>query len=364
MFPRKCLWHLRRLQPADEAKVMNLFKTCLAGTEAKEKMEFDYWTWENKQNPDGYLILIAEHEEKLVGYYSMIYRRLKLGDKIVKAAFSIDNMVHPQYRRQGMFMAMVKQVNDLVGEEVVPISLGFPNEQARPGYRKVDWLEVFKIPTMVKIINSTPIVQALLRNNPLSRVIGALMTKLLCMFFRGRRTHIPKDLSINTVSFFDSRFDKLWASASKSLKIVGIRDSRRLNWRFIRVPHRKYIILTANVRDELQAYVVLRTVNRRGIRAGLLIDMLAAPGADEALLTLIKISEVYFLSKKAALIFCIMLPGWYSEILRRAGFIKLPKRLEPTEWIFIVRFNEPSIDKELIKNPHNWHITFEDTDVL
>ncbi|MFB0561240.1 MAG: GNAT family N-acetyltransferase [Candidatus Lokiarchaeia archaeon] len=364
MSSRKRHWNLRLFKLSDEAEVMDLFRICFVDTEAKEKLKFDYWTWENKQNPDGHMIVVAEHAERLVGYFGTIFRRLKLGDKIVKAALSIDHMVHPQYRRQGMYSSADKLRHDSVEENGATIFMGFPNAQSRRAHPKEGHQEIFTIPTMAKIINFTPVFQAFLRNNSLSWIIGPFMTKFVSIFFRGQRTRIPKNLSINRVSRFDSRFDKLWASASKNLRIAGVRDSRRLNWRFIGVPHREYVTLAASVNGELQAYVVLRIVERRGMPFGLLVDMLAASEADEALLALINISEAFFLSKKVAGILCIMLPGWYSKILRQAGFIRLPKRLERTEWVIMVNFLDPAIDNEFFKNPRNWHMTYEDTDVL
>jgi hypothetical protein len=280
MTDAKPSWRLRRLQPSDEAQVIGLFRECLAGSEVVEKYAFDYWVWENQQVPDGSITLVADDNGRLVGYYGMVCRQLKIANQTVKAALSIDNMVHPLYRRQGMYVAMDKLVNELAHEFGAPISMGFPNELARPGHRKAAWHEILKVPTVIKVVDARPVLRVFLRNNPLSPVFGSLVTGFLKLFFGRRAVSLERRMSVRRTRLFDARFDKLWASASQEFTIAGVRDSKRLNWRFGHVPHRRYVVLTVEERSRLLAYVVIRTVKIREVQIGLLVDLLAAPQAE------------------------------------------------------------------------------------
>jgi GNAT superfamily N-acetyltransferase len=357
-------WQLRRLRPSDEVQVMGLFKECLSGAEIKEKLTFDYWIWENKQNPDGCVTLVADDNGRLVGYYGMICRRLKIADKTVKAGLAIDAMVHPLYRHQGMYVAMDKLINELAREDGVQVSMGFPNEQARRGHLEAGWHEIFRVPTMVKIMNLKPFLRVLLRNNPLSSMIGSLATGFLKFAFVREAKSPSNRTPIRPIKSFDSKFDKLWTKSSGEFVVAGIRDSRRLSWRFEHIPHRKYVTLAAEERGEYLAYIVFRTAEMRNVRIGLLVDLLAAPHAEQALLRLLNALEAYLQSKQTSLILCLLLPGRYTEILKRAGYAELPRLLEPKKWIHIVHFNDSSLNCDLMKSRENWHLTFEDTDVF
>jgi hypothetical protein len=191
-----------------------------------------------------------------------------------------------------------------------------------------------------------------------------LATGFFRLIFGPKAKFLPDEIPIRSIKSFDAEFDKLWASASRELVIAGIRDSRRLNWRFRYVPHRKYTALAAEERGKPIAYVVLRTAEIGTVRIGLLVDLLADPQAEEALLWLLRVSEAHFRSKQASMILSILLPGRYADILKKAGYARLPRLLEPKEWIFIVHFNDSSLDRDLVKNKINWHLTFEDTDVF
>ena len=362
--PRKKKWKIRRFSENDKEKIIDLFRICFANTDVKEKLNFKNWYWENLENPDGYLILISDSDGMLAGYYGMIYRNTKICNKIVKTSLSIDNMVHPNFRRQGMYVEMDRLINQLAGKERIPLSIGFPNKQARPGHQKAGWTEAFSIPTLVKIVNVTPIIQVTLLNNPISGILGRWLTKALELFFRKPDEIQSNEVKITRIKEINTKFDQLWDTASKNLKIAGVRDSKRIDWRFIQVPLREYIIFGAEKKGKFLAYIVLRIVTIRGMKIGLIVDILASPEADNALLKLLHFSEHYFSQKEVSICYCIMLPGRYYQILKSTGYFQLPRRFEPKEWIFITHINDSNLDKAFINNPNNWHITLEDTDVF
>jgi hypothetical protein len=73
------------------------------------------------------------------------------GGKETRLAFSCDTMIHPEYRRQGMFSALARELYDHLETEVgINLVWGFPNDQSLPGFTgKLDWRMMPIMPLMV-----------------------------------------------------------------------------------------------------------------------------------------------------------------------------------------------------------------------
>jgi GNAT superfamily N-acetyltransferase len=123
----------------------------------------DYWKWQYIQNPlTEYIpeVTVAVDGTKIVGIRPFMLHELWLGDKKILAAQHCDTLVHPDYRRQGIFNRMGKFALQYLVEHNCALSFGFPGPMSRKGfasqgYRKIMDTEIlFHITNPVRVIES------------------------------------------------------------------------------------------------------------------------------------------------------------------------------------------------------------------
>jgi hypothetical protein len=94
-----------------------------------------------------------------------------------------------------------------------------------------------------------------------SQVIARLVSKILDfgikIFSREAGFKNKLSLSVETPDCFDERYDELWSKSASQFKIIGVRSSTHLNWRYVDFPGRPhYIFSLVNSNREVSGYLV------------------------------------------------------------------------------------------------------------
>jgi GNAT superfamily N-acetyltransferase len=89
------------------------------------KKKYDFSDW-NKP----YLGLFAMHNERPIGFIGICYYRAQYLDKMEWASNFTDSMIHPDYQRFGIYIKLLAKVEELVKENGICFSLGFPNDNS------------------------------------------------------------------------------------------------------------------------------------------------------------------------------------------------------------------------------------------
>ena len=93
---------------------------------------------------------VSLHEGKVVGYRTFLRWQFRDGeDRVVRAVRAVDTATDPAYQRQGIFRSLTLQgvaELTLAGDELV---FNTPNDQSRPGYLKMGWNVVRRLPVGV-----------------------------------------------------------------------------------------------------------------------------------------------------------------------------------------------------------------------
>ncbi|WP_323675929.1 GNAT family N-acetyltransferase [Halorubellus sp. PRR65] len=79
---------------------------------------------------------------ELVGARPFLPMRLAVGERRVLAVQPVDAMVHPEFRRQGVFTAMTKWALAAFEASDASLCFNFPNEAAAAGNRRLGWRKV------------------------------------------------------------------------------------------------------------------------------------------------------------------------------------------------------------------------------
>ena len=345
-------WSIRKYQEGDEDQILELRGIALSGSRNKE-----WWRWMFRDGPAGPAIIrLAVVKQRIIAQMASIWVMIKIGDKATRGTHGVDLMVHPDYRRQGVFTALGIKGREDPLDQSRSITYGTPNDQSRPGFvNRLNALPICEVPVLVKVIDWGAVLK---RRYKIPVLAGKILGNIRERITNRKPSLKAAGIIVEEVRSFDEQIDKFWEKASRIKNIMIIKDMKYLNWRYIAKPGKEYRVFVAKKQDEIAGYIVLK-LQKGALSSGYIIDMLTLPGEDTVAELLITIGLRHLKEAGAAKASCWMLEGTpYYGTLRKLGFIR---RHGPT---LCSRIVEPSIPKEFVTNPANWYYVMGDDDAL
>jgi len=368
------LWAIRKYKEGDEKGLVQLIKLVY---EKETEQAMSDWIWYYRNNPFGHFIGIAEHDGQIIGHMALIPIYMKVGEKTKKSSQAVDLAVHPDFRHQGIFLAIGEYLTNEAGKEGMDFSYGFPNKPAHSGHLKYGFFDVCFVPTLSKILSGSTLLNTSTVNNFLGKfriakslmhrykilekimkfLFGAILTTMNLyhkVFYRLKGNVKLNTLKVEAITSFDGRINDLWRIASSSYSIIVVRDKKYLNWRYFGNPNLKYRVLIAEKNCRILGYIVLSTV-RSKTNQGLIVDLLTLPDNGGIAQLLISKAVEYFRKRNFDSVICYMLGSdSYYRALRNNAFIPLAKK------ILIARVNSSRISEEVLRDYRNWYLTIGD----
>ncbi|MEM7141892.1 MAG: GNAT family N-acetyltransferase [Actinomycetota bacterium] len=111
-----------------------------------------FFRWKHLENPAGRSPMwLALDGDEVAGFRTMLRWRFvgALGD--VSAVRAVDTATHPEHQRRGIFRLLSTAAVDELTAEGVGFVFNTPNDNSRPGYLKMGWREVGRIPTRFSV---------------------------------------------------------------------------------------------------------------------------------------------------------------------------------------------------------------------
>ena len=141
---------IRRFSPGDLPEVLELLDASLGGGPAGRRPP-DFFRWKHLDNPFGQsFLLLAESEGRLVGLRAFMRWRFLAGGRAVAAARAVDTATHPDFQGMGVFSRLTRAALDAM-EGQVDLVFNTPNGKSGPGYLKLGWREVGRVPVAVRV---------------------------------------------------------------------------------------------------------------------------------------------------------------------------------------------------------------------
>lgn len=366
-------WTVRRYRIGDEEGILKLIDLAYQREESIAERA-PSWNWLYRDHPYGHFIGVAEHNEQIIGHMAVIPTLMKVGDRTQMGCQAVGLVVHPNFRRQGIFVAVGSFITNEAGKYGIEFGYGFPNLPAHGGHLKYGWFDVCKVPILTKFVSS----RSLLNTNRvkklvkqyhlpikftkyLSTIASALSSIYHKMFYRVKKTMGANEITVREVTAFDSRFDDFWKEASEDHPIIVVRDCKYLNWRYFQKPGVKYTAWIAEKDEKVLGFVVALFREKDEVKQGFIVDLLTLPQHKNAALVLISKAIRYLRRRNVDSISCWMLGNkFYHMILRNNAFMPV------TDIQLIVRINsqKSKISREFLKDRSNWYITMGDSDLI
>jgi len=240
---------------SDADQAVDLFFECFG-----KKRTIDEWVWQHHSNPYGQGSIVCESDQKLIGFYGVVFRPLMIRGRELTVGHVIDVMVHPNHQMKGVFMSMASAAFASSKVRGVRLLFGFPNDKAIRGHRKANWREVGARQILRHSLTQL--------QEPEENENGIVI-----------EWSSWKDLALNV-----EEIDALFQSSSSKRGFIADRSWRWLQWRYGQKPDSDYSVLVCRTEKDgsLKGWVILRTRRFEGKKVGHIVDWLTEGEGDAA----------------------------------------------------------------------------------
>ncbi|MFN3533811.1 MAG: GNAT family N-acetyltransferase [Desulfatiglandales bacterium] len=313
---------IRPYKRGDEEGIVRLRRSVF-GDMDPYKATIEGWKWEFGEIPSGSpIIVVAEEGGEIVGHYGLLPMTLCHRGKEQPFGLAVDLMVHPLYRRRGLFVNMYREVERKAREEGLAGILGFPNERTLPTYKnRLGWKHLMDLSLFFA---ANPIFL-------LSCIRGYETTPSLPTYGKYK----GMEIIFETISRFENAITPLDSGALPYSFLK--RDPDYLNWRYIKPRWYSYRCYRILLRKEPLGYFVIRNYQKKGLWFAVLMDIFPFPLIDRETTKRV-FKEILAMLKGSNIVGLI-----FSDSI---GFFK--------------KFLDPGIRIPSLLNPRPWHVGWRD----
>jgi GNAT superfamily N-acetyltransferase len=141
---------IRPFQPGDEDGVLELLDVTLGAGPARRRPP-EFFRWKHHENPFGSsFILVAESQGRLVGLRAFMRWRFEGGGGRFEAVRAVDTATHPDVQGRGVFTRLTLAALEALDGQA-DLVFNTPNRASWPGYLKMGWREVGRVPVAVRV---------------------------------------------------------------------------------------------------------------------------------------------------------------------------------------------------------------------
>jgi GNAT superfamily N-acetyltransferase len=316
------------------------------------------WDWKYEANPFNFFadpdILLLKNGNDIIGMEGTMSLRVSILGKEYWIKNFCDLVIHPDYRGQGLSRKITKQF-------IVDHPMGFSwlNEISQKTVAPLSTSRYTRLLFLFRLIDPSQVIYKTTGNRFL-RYWGSLITSATHHFaYLLHRRPSSTKLTVSQVTTFDYRVNSLWKRASRNYPVIIVRDQSYLNWRFVHRPDAKYILFTATRGDDLVGFIVLRVIEKFGLKCGYLTDFLVENRSSSLLKYLLYEAIDFLRHEGTAIIICLATMHFFRHTFYHMGFI--PWRLKAK--FFSPRLNSSDPELQIFRISRQWYLTMGDGDL-
>jgi GNAT superfamily N-acetyltransferase len=227
---------------SDIPEIVNLLKVSL-GESLMPKSE-RYWRWKHLENPFGTSpVLLCREGKELIGVRAFMRWEWVYQGQTYKALRAVDTATHPDHQGKGIFKKLTLALADQCTKSGDHFIFNTPNKQSKPGYLKMGWEEVARLPIRLSI------------HQPFGMAMNFIST-------------VSKDTEVDSKSssyyLGHARLSNLIEDHHRQMKQMTTRTSvPYLVWRYLSVPVARYVAIGEEKGTELTGLIIGRIKQTR-----------------------------------------------------------------------------------------------------
>ncbi len=320
----------------------------------------EIWRWRHFGLGGKNGAMVAVDGGAIVGQQPMELYDFHFGGRPVPGAVLTGVMVHPRYRRRGLFGNLVGACEQTAWDNGAAFVTTMPNEQSFPAFMKSGYVDPGLRTLLVRVVDPEPLavrLRAPPRVAALGGAVGRLgLAGLASMLRRSRR------IRVEHVTGFSEDVDQLFTQfVAGSAGLCQVRSLEWLRWRYERAPLQPPRLFEARENGRLVGWAVSTTEQREGLRVGYLVDILAIDGAARRALILAVSDDLA--NAGVAIILSVVSNRELIRALVSCLFVPVPRRTAPKKFYTVFKA-APGRRHDLaaLASIGNWYQTLGDWD--
>ncbi|HMB52695.1 MAG TPA: GNAT family N-acetyltransferase [Thermoanaerobaculia bacterium] len=142
-------WTIHPYREEDADRVVELLASCLGRGGIPRSTAF--WRWKHESNPFGPSpALVATAGRELVALRAFLRWDWWSGERRVPAVRAVDTATRADHRGRGLFSALTGELVERETERGTAFVFNTPNRQSGPGYLKMGWRRLGRLPVLVR----------------------------------------------------------------------------------------------------------------------------------------------------------------------------------------------------------------------
>lgn len=139
---------IRPFGDGDLAEVLELLSTTLGWVPDDHHAAF--FAWKHQNSPFGRSpAWVATADGSVVGFRTFLRWEFERSGEVVRSVRAVDTATHPAHRGTGVFSSLTRHGLEALRTEGIAFVFNTPNERSRPGYLKLGWRDVGRLPVLV-----------------------------------------------------------------------------------------------------------------------------------------------------------------------------------------------------------------------
>jgi len=337
-------------------ETVSVYKSCFDSNNNHKKAENIDWQFLQNTVKKAFVdIAIDKESQKTAAIYAVSGVKFKINDEDFLGAQSLDTITDIDYRGQGLFIKLAKDVYEKAAKSNTVLVYGFPNGSSIGGFKKkLEWEVLDPLPFLIKPLETKYF---------FSKIKGLRFLPNFSLSF----SKLKKDKNYSLVNNFSfpTEVNELWDKFSKNFKVGVKRDKEYLDWRYIDKPNENYSIMHCyDLNGAFIGYIVYTVKEKHNGKIGYIMELIYDLDKPEvgSLLINYAIDSIKKSKADCILSWCFDHSPNYRDY-KKAFFLTMPEKFRPIELHFGVRsFNETL--NEIIYNRENWYISYSDSDTV
>lgn len=297
----------------------------------------------------------------LAGQYVVWPMRFLVFASETPCVCSLNTLTRRTYRGQGIFCGLAETTYHRALGSGYFFCYGAPNPNSYSGFiKRLDFKELGQMPLMLRPLRPSHMVREFLHSGAL-----AVLAKPADPFFRMRGDQKSNVTVLPITEEHLELVDRFWDAVKGKYPVMNIRDSVFVRFRYLDMPRRTYFPYLALENGKPVCFAVGRIMDVAGMQCTMLADFLFVDGHAAAAEQLLRKLLYDMQQQGASLAGCLMFGHTQeSSVLRKLGFFRCPRKLEPQPFPLILRLFDRSLVDNRICDIKNWFFTMGDYDVV
>lgn len=334
-------------------ETIGLYKKCFDLNGSPKNEEKLRWQFLESPVEKRYVdIAYSEEKQKTAGIFAVLPLHVKIDDQVFVGAQGLDTMIDAEFRGEGLFILLARNVYKTCAADGVKLVYGFPNKEAVKASKILGWKRLDPVPFMLRPLKTKYFTGKI-------KYLKAL-PNINIPYFKWN----SRKFTIEASNAFPDAVDGIWQKFSRNIKVGVVRDKKYLEWRYLSKPGEQYCIKHVYQNGIYLGFVVYAIKAKHKGLIGYIMELIYdtdVPAAGEQLL----ISAVKDIKAKDA--DCIL--SWCMEhspnrrVYEKSFFINIPEKLKPIQLHFVTRSFDGGM-KDVVENRENWYLSYSDSDTV